>query len=63
MPLAAALVLAASAAPHPGVVASAEAHVEIVRADTLTAENADAERGEAARVHRDANGTDWVEFV
>ena len=64
MSLAAALVLAAAvSAPPPAVVTTATAQVEIVRAATLTAANADAPRGEEARVHRDANGTAWVEFV
>ena len=62
-----ALLLAASTAqtgaPQPAQVISAEARAEIVRAETLTAANADTPRGEEARVHRDENGTAWVEFV
>ena len=63
MSIAAALVLAAAATPQQGPAVTAQAHVEIVKAETVTAANADAERGEAARVHRDENGTAWVEFV
>lgn len=63
MNLAAALLLAVTSAPGPGVVATATARAEIVRAETVNAGNAETERGEAARVHRDANGTAWIEFV
>ena len=63
MSIAAALILAASAAPQPGIVVTSTARAEIVRAETLTAQNAEISRGEAARVHRDADGTAWVEFV
>ena len=62
-----ALLLATSAAqapaPKPANVVTAQTQAEIVRAATVTADNAQAPRGEAARVHRDANGTAWVEFV
>ena len=63
MSIAAALLFGATAVSQPGIVATAEARAEIVRAETLTAANADDSRGEEARVHRDENGTAWVEFV
>ena len=64
MSIAAALLLAAAAtASQPGVLATAEARAQIVRAETVTQANADEPRGEEARVHRDEQGTAWVEFV